>query len=232
MHLFTNGCSWTYGGGLGLDREEDTEQRLTSVWPKHLSDLMGTEVTNLAVGCGSNQRIIRTTYEWLLEQTPETLANTVAIIQWTEPSRYEYYIADDESDWLENNNRNWAKAKIGVCVQNVESRIAAAQRNNLRLQTWSLQESMYQQIMHCEALASLFKRFNVKFFYWSFVNDIKYQPEHIRQYHLDNFPWLDIHVNGEPEWIYDRVSEQDKHPSFTGHKQIAEIIYSMIKDKL
>jgi hypothetical protein len=64
MILLTNGCSWTYGGSLGLDEIEKQEQRLQSTWPHHLGQLLNvSENVQLAVGCGSNQRIVRTTFD-------------------------------------------------------------------------------------------------------------------------------------------------------------------------
>ena len=57
MILLTNGCSWTYGGGL--DAHYPTREELDQVtWPKHLADLLGAdEFYNLAAGCGSNQHV-------------------------------------------------------------------------------------------------------------------------------------------------------------------------------
>ena len=93
--LFTNGCSWTYGGGLD---QPDTREHITHlqdniVWPAHVQRLMNfDEKVSLAVGGGSNQRICRTTFDWVTKQTPETLKNTTAIIQWSCVDRYEYYV--------------------------------------------------------------------------------------------------------------------------------------------
>lgn len=57
MILLTNGCSWTYGGGL--DSHNPPREELDQVtWPKHLADLLGADkFYNLADGCGSNQHV-------------------------------------------------------------------------------------------------------------------------------------------------------------------------------
>ena len=97
--LFVNGCSWTYGGGLD---QPDTKERITDlhdniVWPAHVKRLMNfDEQVNLAEGCGSNQRICRTTFDWVMQQDADTLKNTTAIIQWSHEDRYEYYLPTDE----------------------------------------------------------------------------------------------------------------------------------------
>jgi hypothetical protein len=67
--LFTNGCSWTWGGSLE-EYWETEEDRLKLVWPHHLGNLLRADnVVNLSLSCGSNQRIVRTTLNWLLSKT-------------------------------------------------------------------------------------------------------------------------------------------------------------------
>ena len=200
MILFTNGCSWTFGGGLNLDEltQEKQEQRLASVWPHHLGKLLEAEKTvNLAMGCGSNPRILRTTLNWILEQTPEDLAKTVAVIQWSEYFRYEYYTPADFSNKYENLPKRWARAKAGLAISIFEpdTRKSLA-RVESRLSTYTDIEAMYTHIAHCDALGALFK-------------------------------WLD---NGLTTWNYERIDKLDIHPNFTGHRQLAEIMYYKMKE--
>ena len=233
MILLTNGCSWTWGGCLDVVGPDIDAKRKLLVWPHHLGQIIGADsVVNLSLGCGSNQRVVRTTYEWILAQDPQTLKDVVAVIQWTEPSRYEYYQPIDVTTWTENIPENWAMCKANVCLQNSEPEKYALARNQKRLETWTLQEGQYQHLIECEALAGLFARFGIKFFYWSFVNDIRYQQIAIRDYHLSNFPWIDDPLQDHGYWKYDRISEVDAHPSVTGHEQLADIIHSQIKDKV
>ena len=96
--LFTNGCSWTYGGGLDSpDTKEHIEHLHDNiVWPAHVKRAMEFDSqTNLSAGCGSNQRICRTTFDWVMKQDKETLRNTTAIIQWSNNDRFEYYVPKD-----------------------------------------------------------------------------------------------------------------------------------------
>ena len=80
MILFTNGCSWTYGGGLGLDHKPK-EERLVKVWPHHLGMMLGSDETiNLSYGGGSNSRILRTTFDWIQEQTPDFISKAAIFI--------------------------------------------------------------------------------------------------------------------------------------------------------
>lgn len=94
--LLTNGCSWTYGGGLDHPGTTEHIKNLHDnvVWPAHLKKKMNfDQCINLSIGCGSNQRICRTTFDWLAKQDKETLKNTTVVIQWTQVIRFEYYVS-------------------------------------------------------------------------------------------------------------------------------------------
>jgi len=86
MILLSNGCSWTYGSGL------DEGIREESVYSALIARTLNRKLVNLSKGCGSNQRILRTTFEWISKQNKSIWDNTLAIIQWTDESRYEYYV--------------------------------------------------------------------------------------------------------------------------------------------
>jgi hypothetical protein len=97
--LLVNGCSWTAGGGLDTpDTKEHMEHLFNHVvWPSHVKRKLGFDkCINLAEGCGSNQRICRTTFDWVMQQDAETLKNTTVIIQWSHEDRYEYYVPTEE----------------------------------------------------------------------------------------------------------------------------------------
>jgi hypothetical protein len=241
MILLTNGCSWTYGGGLNLDKPENTEERLTKVWPYHLGKLLQTnEVVQLAEGCGSNQRTVRTTFEWLLKQTPERLKETVAVIQWTCPDRYEYYEPIDYHNSLENIPERWARIKVDVCLQSDHSPDGykfAFERSQRRFEISSYQESMYETVNRISALSLMFKTFGVEHFYWNHSNRAYMYPEDIKNYYCNNFPWIDepgttpgVFEQRDNIWNYDLIPT-DGHPSFQGHRELADIIYEKIKAK-
>jgi hypothetical protein len=237
MILFTNGCSWTYGGGLGLDHVKQKEQRLSSVWPHHLGKLINSEKTiNLAMGCGSNSRILRTTFDWITEQTPEDLAKTIAVIQWTTHARYEYYVPNNSNDRYENIQDRWARVKAGIVLSKYESSTGfpahtdkrAIERSNYRLETYTDIEGMYEHIAECDALGALLNRYNIKYYYWNFDNLVYSYPIKEKNYLLQNHNWLD---NGMSDWEYERISKKDSHPGLTGHEQLAKIIYNKMKEK-
>jgi hypothetical protein len=226
MILFANGCSFTWGGSLEpyFTNEED---RLALCWPAQLGSLLGAdEVVNLGEGCGSNQRILRTTFDWLAQQTPERLADTVAVIQWTDSARYEYYCPENFSNSQENIPERWAKVKEGICLQVGERHSVALDRSQRRLETLTLQEESYQIITNCSAIVNMFQTFGVtRYYFWSHHNYSSGYLDRPRSYFNNRFPWLDKSNRIVGGWKYDTVSESDKHPSVQGHKELAEIIY-------
>ena len=226
MILFTNGCSWTYGGGLNLDAVTQEKERLASTWPTHLGKLLGaSEVVNLAEGCGSNDRILRTTFEWLNKQSPERLKETLAIIQWTEASRYEYYCAETQE---------WARCKIGVCLQSEEDESVALARSERRFETFTDEEGMYRLMNAHASMESILRHFGVKYYYWSLCGVSTMSGSYVEGFLSESYNWVKdtYHESVCMGWGYEVVGNSlwgyDLHPSFTGHKQIAQTIYDAI----
>lgn len=243
MILLTNGCSWTWGGALGQEIEENEDLRLRSVWPHHLGQLLNCkEVHNLSEGCGSNDRILRTTYDWLASADADTLKDTIAVIQWSEPTRFEFYCPNEEASWapnlaalpFENIESNWTRVKVDVCLGPAhlyKNKTLHETLENYLAYTSTPIQLAYKTLFQVEALTSILNSFNIKYFYWSEHLGIGYYPEVIKDRIL-KYPWIDFTTNGFEQWQYERVSEMDCHPSFLGHKQLAHIIHDRIKDKI
>lgn len=229
MILLTNGCSWTYGGGLdfGITRQE--LDQLT--WPKHLADRMGVDsFVNLADGCGSNQRIFRTTLDYLMNNGDEEI---VAVIQFTEESRFEYYYPLDIDNNYENIDERWMKAKAFNLTPEIVDRFDKhfnLSQDRLRYHNSDIQ-NVYTYIEHCEALANLFNKHNIKYYFWDFSDYPNRLPEPYKEYILSNYSWIKHKTDGW-HWDYESISEQDTHPSINGHRQIADIVYNYIKEDL
>lgn len=228
MILLANGCSWTYGGGLNLDHPDQRAELDQLTWPKHLSDMLGAErFVNLAEGCGSNQRIYRTTLDWILAQTKETLDNTVAVIQITEGARYEYYNPSSLDDTYENISSNWVRVKADIQIP--QDQTFKLSQDRLKYQHTDIQ-AMYSFIGLCDSLSNLFNQFGIKHYFWSMAITPNDFPAVHRDYVFNNFPWLEWkEPNGYKYWEYERVSEEDCHPGILGHKQLAAYFYGEMK---
>ena len=233
--LLTNGCSWTWGGGI--DNYMSDEDRIKNVWPHHLMNLLECDNNvNLSMGCGSNQRIVRTTLDWILKQDRETLDNTIAVIQWSEPSRYEYYskstVPEKHNNWdWENHDNNWALIKAGCCIyppgdRNNVIHKEEVHQSQLRYNTYSDIEGLYSFITQFTALATIFEKYNIEYYYWNALGvPIKYFPDSMKDYAF-GFNWLN---KNHDLWYYERVSKEDIHPDEHGHKRIAHYIFKEIQ---
>ena len=108
MILYANGCSWT--AGLELEYEEElfnewlkTQPEQYNMydfynqynWPTYLGKQLDADtVINDAVGGGSNQRMIRTTLNYINSLTEEQRKDVIVVLCWTSAERNEIYIDD------------------------------------------------------------------------------------------------------------------------------------------
>lgn len=228
MKLLANGCSWTAGGTIDLNITRQEVEQLT--WPKHLHDLLGTtDFVNLSEGCGSNQRIFRTTLDYLLNNKDEDI---IAVIQFTEESRFEYYYPLDISNQYENISDRWIRVKSNNLTPEIVDRVD--KHYNLSQERLVYHNSdiqnIYTYIEHCEALSNLFNRFNVKYYFWDFADLPNRLPEPFRTYVLNSYSWLQYRNSTWQHWDYDRIEpDGDQHPNINGHKQLAQLINDNIK---
>lgn len=246
MILYTNGCSWTWGGGLDeyftINNKIDNQKRLSLMWPHHLGKLLNADKTiNLADGCGSNQRIMRTTYRWLLEQTEEDLKQTVPVIQFTEWSRMEIY--DGDKNGYEDNPGKWLKCKVDVVV--TESGYIPSLSDDYEIILKRVQdriidtseiENYYRTISYLYGLKGMFSSFGIeKFYIWHSSHIWWNWPEKLRNRLYSDFNVLDAFHNSDDassnNWKYKRVSSYDLHPGIDGHEQLGHIIYDRMKQK-
>lgn len=243
MKVFSNGCSFTWGGALYQGHDEygrqldwwntgnTNQQRINKVWPSKLAKLCNAEHVNLSMGCGSNQRIVRTTLDYFSDQiSGGTFSNDwIAIIQWSLAPRFEYF--DELSD-------GWALCMPNGCNTDVQTdwshkkyieKFIDMYYRYTNDKTWA--QNYFTQTV---ALASFFDKHNIPF--W-FSNLDKHVFDHLETWQQDylrnNANWI-----GAGPWInfgslfHDRHHEGSGHPSEQGHTEIANSIYQHIKDMI
>lgn len=84
--IYVNGCSYTSGTKYSISKSR-------YAWPYRLGKLLGKEVFNRALEGGSNDRILRTTIQDVIEMNPE-----MVIIQWSGSERFETPV----DNWLQH----------------------------------------------------------------------------------------------------------------------------------
>lgn len=128
--LYVNGCSWTeghllqeqeevrnYASSLGYDFFSQYEIKKDGVfveypfinfynkfnWAGNIAQSLDIpNIINHAVGAASNDRIVRTTVDYVRTMTEEQKRTTFIIIGWTIPDRSEIYLDDKlgTEDWV------------------------------------------------------------------------------------------------------------------------------------
>lgn len=242
MKLFASGCSFTWGGelikvlhdedGNILDENNTCElnqYRLSITWPKHLSDKLGcSEFHNHSMGCGSNARIVRKTLDFFLPKilNNEDLSDWVVAIQWTEPSRFEFY---DEI------SKSWAIAKYDVALFEKHRNTDVDDKQNI-LHYYSYNNDIVwgqQFFTQINALGNFFKAHGIRYVFTmiheSFAHTLTEQQ---KRYCNENFVW---YANDMIVGTIDRMKVEpcinDPHPSIVGHQQIAEKLFSFLSNQ-
>jgi Family of unknown function (DUF6071) len=94
MLLYVNGCSMTFGEELGPRGDPICNTR---AWPRYLGEMMNVPVRNDARPAGSNDRIVRTTVNFIAHYLTEHPAEDLrVVIGWTKAMRREFH--DVEND--------------------------------------------------------------------------------------------------------------------------------------
>jgi hypothetical protein len=102
VYIYTNGCSMTYGSELHDDPVTqvctDHEYRWRYSWPGRLRGLLDADgVYNDAVPSGSNDRIVRTTIDFVARWSRLGLPveSLLMVVGWTHPARREFFVTGD-----------------------------------------------------------------------------------------------------------------------------------------
>lgn len=105
-YLYANGCSWTSGNGAQNDPSLPSSHvdHLSLAWPRWLAELLKVDVLNDSTGGGSNDRIVRTTLDFIKSLPTDRRKTTLVVIGFTTPDRGEIFLEDGAiSGWFRFN---------------------------------------------------------------------------------------------------------------------------------
>jgi hypothetical protein len=246
MKLFANGCSFTWGGEIFKNihdtslypavimdekyESDENRRRLEVTWPKKLADLLGcTEFHNHSMGCGSNERIVRKTLEFFTTKINQGIdvSDYIAVIQWTETSRFEFFDAESKS---------WGLVKHDVIAIEKPRGIEDIDFAQNLYDTFKYNNDIYwasKLFASILCLGNFFKQHNIKHVFtmmnapYTFIGFDKYQLD----YCINNFTWYNNNIikSGIDDMEVERVGSG--HPSEYGHTQIAEHLYKFISSQ-
>lgn len=233
MKLFTNGCSFTWGGELYkslYDRNGElleyfnpdpvNQERLTKLWPHHLANHLGaTECVNLSMGSGSNDRIVRTTLDFFTQQ-PNTNGWT-AVIQWAWPHRFEYWEEETQA-WTLIIPSCGTLGKNGYI--NAFDRVSKFKDEVYK----NYNDYTYSQKYwtHVVSLANFFNANGIKYYFVNLLTTGFYNllHEHQRTHLETRIRWIG---NGPRHNLVNMFDSKfpSTHPTELGHQQIADYFY-------
>ena len=245
MIYYANGCSYTWGGSLFTfnyknkwlpnlaESDPVCQERLQAVYPHHLGKLIGAEKTiNESLGGGSNFRIVRKTLEYFNNRilNDQPINDHFVTIQWTEPSRYEFYYKDLDS---------WAfLMSTGVTLEeNIRTPdyVTDSYKTHYAY-NHSILQDFHFFINHVYTLGNFLERYKIPYLFFKHSGwETPFFEENIvhgQQLHklLKQFNWLhdDLEYHMQKSHI-EKVT--DSHPNKKGHIQWADILFQEIKKK-
>ena len=257
IHFF--GCSFTEGGGLdnfdyynfitgknyNIDnniREEHEEVRIHKEEHRYstiVGNILGIETKNYAIGCNSNEGILKAVFEILNDS--ETSNDDVFVVQlsffgrkfyWYEP--FEQFLsvnALNPADWPYRNKEEW---------------MPLHELHNLNIKYCHNEEyELSKLLMNMELFNSLFREKGIKLF-WTTWPDLSTKRNTAR-IHEDNKLILEKYknvilydgmcmgryiVDNELQIRDDYKQSSDSHKSIKGHQIIGEKIAEYLNNKI
>jgi hypothetical protein len=145
MLLLANGCSHTAGAEIEFEWQDNCYEK---AYPKWCADALGWDYKNLAVSGACQERIIRTTIDWV-GKNYKTYKNSdiYIVIMWSGPSRTEFYneTIKNYTQMLPNNDEIYKKQfthvqyvyyKSYVALQNRKAQMIKWYNNIILLQSY------------------------------------------------------------------------------------------------
>jgi len=212
--FYFDGCSMTYGGGLGKYGYNPLDVR----WSKLISDHYDAEEHNFSKGGAANETILR---NFFVENFDELHTYDAFFIQSTYPSRGEYF---DDIDGI------WKRYKF---VSNGEEKTRLS-KENPQLLNWiqyyltrifSEKGGEVKEKVMYRSIDSYIKLLNKPVF-WSTNMQIDGRYRHV----LPSVATMKYDFYFNSDTTYDRLP--DKHPSPEGHKEITKIMIDIMDKKL
>jgi hypothetical protein len=165
-HLVVNGCSFTVCEGLEYPEEQG--------WPKIVADKLGIPLINLAQGGAGNDRILRTTTEYIY-QNP--LPNPLYIIAFSQSSRREEYFKIRGNHELHDYAQIYLTRSIGI----------------RRIPGMQFFADQYDQLIYSQRkimfwlhLLNTLKMNNLSYLTTDFIPDHEYEIEDIKKHGYQN----------------------------------------------
>lgn len=261
--MYVNGCSHTAGGGLDSQDIKNKYKEIYGVtwtnekditYPKYVADYLNMEIYNDAQSGSGAPRLIRRTWEYILEHRIENLQKTLFLLQINNPiNRVEYY-CNKINDYLVINchynddltlkefnvTHRWSDTDRIYDKNFFEGEIKSEIRNFIEKyhDPFVYLKSFVGQLI---GLFSFFKIYNIQFFY---ILDCHSIMDNSPFYDLEDVKKRKIEIDGfysiNPFTLYHNKTikkeldgfTEDEHPGYFGHKMYGEKLSIEIEKRL
>ena len=240
--IYANGCSWTVGHGLhedpalkGILKSQVSEYS----WPKTLSTLMGCDHINNAEGAGSNERILRTTIDFVMNYPKDKYDELLIVIGWSTIERREAYLEHEGiSGWFRFNATQPFSSHHALFSRGLRKEIDAHQKNHVALMHNGYADltAYFQQVY---LLKNLLENLGIKFIFFNsmpWVWGIRPDVEAQFKTHLQETDSPQTKGMAEQYSFFKYCQETDKpfstclHPLYDAHNEWAHILRARIKE--
>ncbi|MFN8771071.1 MAG: DUF6071 family protein [Neisseriaceae bacterium] len=228
--FLANGCSMCYGSELYDDLETrkcfDNVERFKNSWPGKLGSTLGfNQVVNLGYPGGSNDRILRTTITWILQNWSSNSKNNLfVIIGWSSPMRREFYLNEKWRQLIPHHDYSDPEASI---LNRVYREIA-----------WSTYESAIRFAIQVITLQNFLKQHNIPYLFFDAISSFS-------KTNLDSESAIDLYIPFIDKKHYFKFGSENcsmadylktnengnRHPNIEEHKKWANILIEFIKEE-
>jgi hypothetical protein len=213
-YLYVNGDSYTFG--LDLEQKRDVARNQIHSkyrWSNILSEKLGCIEVNQAKCGSSNDRIVRTLFDWYINSENKH-KDTFVIIGWTLPHRFESF---SEGKWEQRN--------VGVGW--------VTSHNFIDINGQIIDDEIYKRdfINHLVLVQSFLKVNNIEYLFFIVHDDgITTSLENLKNNPLLDFEnIMDITFNDFSEDIQNEKIWGYRHPNRLSHKLWAKKLYDKIR---
>lgn len=250
-YLFTNGDSWTWGQGLQEDQVFPPfphKRKPRGQWPEVLGEKLNIEVINIAENGSSNERILRSTIEWVVDNK-DKINETLFIIGWTISDRWE---------WWSNFKQDWEKCYASYCLDyehgDIEYGLPNKWWNNFHREYFDINKMLYKTTLDMVYLQSFFKFYNLNYLFFDTFGhhfredeDLNYEnegkistpckdhPKLYKELDFDNIVMTEDYKSMEQfmKFIFDDFEDAKEHihghPNRKSHEMWSEELYKFLK---
>lgn len=255
-HLAKRGMTLHETENQGVVNVKDSNDNIVGIaaefwneftWAKKLADKLNLNLINDSTGGGCNDRIVRTTVDYVRTLTPEQRSRTLIIIGWTFSNRNEICVKDKRNvpDWFRFN----ATHKFSETLT-LDHALSAAQIEPLdkvhklwMTEVFNDYERVNSYFQGVYLLSNLLENLGIRYYFfnalpcWYVFND-----EMVERMQTDFSSWLSWHeshanMQGIDCTMQRFVHEHEfklapgKHPLVEGHSAWAEHLVDTMKDR-